>query len=252
MNRLEGKTAIVTGAAQGIGAVYAKALSREGARVVIADILDGAPMAREIEAAGGKAISVTTNVADTASVNAMIEKSASTFGGIDILVNNAAIFASLSMKPITAITDEEWDAVMQVNVAGLFKCTRAVLPHMRKRGGGKIINISSGTVIMGSPMLLHYVTSKAAVAGFTRALARELGPDKICVNSLAPGFTLSEGVKSSQNFPSALHQMIEAGRCFQRGQQPEDLVGGLLFLASSESDFVTGQMLLIDGGNALH
>jgi len=252
MNRLTGKVAIVTGAAQGIGATYARAMAREGAKLVIADVLDGASVAREIVAGGGEAICVTTNVADTGSVNMMIEKTMAAFGGIDILVNNAAIFASLSMKPISAISDEEWDKVMQVNVAGLFKCTRAVLPAMRQRGGGKIINISSGTVIMGSPMLLHYVTSKAAVAGFTRALARELGRDNICVNSLAPGFTLSEGVKSSQNFPSALHQMIEAGRCFQRAQQPEDLVGGLLFLASSESDFVTGQMLLIDGGNALH
>lgn len=251
MNRLAGKTAIITGAAQGIGATYAKAMAAEGACVAVADVLDGSAVVHEITMAGGRAVSMLTDVSETASVNAMIESTLSAFGGIDILVNNAAIFASLSLKPISAISDEEWDKVMQVNVAGLFKCSRAVLPHMRKTGGGKIINIASGTVFMGSPMLLHYVTSKAAVVGFSRALAREVGRDNICVNSLAPGFTLSEGVKSSQNYPAALHTQIEAGRCFRRAQQPEDLIGSLLFLASSESDFVTGQTLVVDGGSVV-
>ncbi len=252
MSRLTGKIAIVTGAAQGLGAAYAKAMAREGARVAIADVQDGAGLAREIVAAGGEAIAVTANVADTASVNNMVGQTVAAFGGVDILVNNAALMSKLAMKTIDAIPDEEWDRVMAVNIAGLFKCVRAVLPELRKRGGGKIINISSGTVFMGTPMLLHYVTSKAAVIGFTRALARELGRDNICVNALAPGFTLSDGVKNNPIYPQALHEMIETTRCFQRPQQPEDLIGGLLFLASSESDFVTGQTLVIDGGNVVN
>lgn len=252
MNRLEGKTAIVTGGAQGIGAAYAKALAEEGAAVTVADVLDTGDVVATITSAGGKALGVHADVTDNNSVAAMVAQTVSEFGGVDILVNNAALFADLALKPFMDIPDDEWDKVMDVNIGGLFKCTRAVVPEMRKRNGGKIINISSGTVFMGAAMMLHYVTSKAAVMGFTRSLARELGDDNICVNALAPGFTLSEGVLANESYAPAVQDMIAAMRCFKRGQEPEDLTGSLIFLASRDSDFMTGQTMLIDGGHYVH
>lgn len=252
MGRLDGKAAIVTGGAQGIGAAYVRALSREGASVAIADLLSGDALAEEVRNGGGRALAVKTDVSDPASVKALTDKCVSEFGAIDILVNNAAIFASLSFKPFLQISDEEWNKVMAVNVGGIFQCCKAVTPHMRAKGGGKIINISSGTVFLGSQMLLHYVTSKAAVIGLTRALARELGPDKICVNAIAPGFTESEGVKANASYGAEVRARVQGVRALARAQAPEDLVGALLFLASDASDFVTGQTLVVDGGHAMH
>lgn len=252
MGKLEAKVAVVTGAAQGIGAAYAKALAAEGARVVVSDILDTAPCVAAIRQADGKAIGAYCDVSNTASVQEMVAKALGEFGKIDILVNNAAIFASLKLKPFTEISDAEWDAVMRVNVGGLFRCARAVVPEMRKQKSGKIINISSGTVFMGAQAMLHYVTSKAAVIGLTRSLAREVGDDNICVNALAPGFTSSEGVVSNDGYAPEIRQMIAGMRCFKREQKPEDLTGALIFLASDASDFVTGQTLLVDGGHYTH
>lgn len=249
MGRVEGRVAIVTGAAQGIGATYARALALEGAKVVVADILPGDAVVEEIRAAGGEAISTNTDISDTQSVNAMAEAVVSAFGAVHVLVNNAALFATLPLRRFEEIPDAEWDAVMRVNVTGMFKCVRAVTPVMRQQGSGKIINVSSGTVFLGSQMLLHYVTSKAAVLGFTRSLARELGPSNICVNAIAPGLTESEGVKANPAYGEQARQRVTQARALQRPQEPADLIGPLIFLASPDSDFVTGQTLLVDGGH---
>ncbi len=252
MGRLDGRVAIVTGGAQGIGAEYARALAREGARVVVADIQSCDACVAAIKEQGGEALGLSVDVTDSASISEMVSAAESTWGTVHILVNNAAIFASLPLRPFMEIPDQEWEAVMSVNVGGLFKCAKAVVPVMKKGGGGKIINISSGTVMNGSAMLLHYVTSKSAVIGLTRSLARELGESNICVNALAPGFTLSEGVQANDGYSEPLRAGINAQRCIKRDQKPDDLVGTLLYLASSDSDFVTGQMVLVDGGMYTH
>jgi NAD(P)-dependent dehydrogenase (short-subunit alcohol dehydrogenase family) len=252
MGKVQGKIAVVTGAAQGIGAVYARALAAEGARVVIGDVLDTAAVVDSIRADGGEALGLRCDVSDTNSVEDMIAETRRSFGGVDILINNAAIFASLKLKPFTDISDAEWEAVMSVNVGGIFRCSRAVIPGMRKQKSGKIINISSGTIFMGAQLLLHYVTSKAAIVGFTRSLAREVGADNICVNALAPGFTTSEGVIGNEGYTEEVREFVAGMRCLPRQQEPADLVGALLFLASSESNFMTGQTMLVDGGHYMH
>ncbi|MFQ5535343.1 MAG: SDR family NAD(P)-dependent oxidoreductase [Sphingomonadales bacterium] len=252
MSRLDGRVAIVTGAAQGIGAALAKGLAAEGARVAIADILDAGDAVAVIEAAGGEALGIKTDVSDPASVGAMVSETVARFGKIDILVNNAAMFASVSPKPFTAISVDEWDKMMAVNVRGPFLCCQAVAPEMRKRQYGRIINISSGTVFKGAPMLLHYVSSKGAVLAMTRSLSRELGDDNIGVNSIAPGFTESEGILANEDFSAPMKQMQVAQRAFKRPQTPEDLVGTCVFLASADSDFITGQTILVDGGALTH
>lgn len=252
MKRMKDKVVIVTGAAQGIGAAYAKALAAEGARLVVADILDARPVAQAIEAAGGEAIAVETDVADEASAEAMASAAIEHFGRIDVLVNNAAIYASLTMKPFEQIDAGEWDRVMAVNVRGPFVCAKAVVPHMRRAGYGRIVNISSGTPFKGTPNLLHYVTSKGAILALTRALARELGEQGICVNTLAPGLVLSEGVIENAEMRDRLTGPVLASRALKRDQKPEDLIAPLLFLASDDSGFMTGETLVIDGGSVMH
>lgn len=253
MGRLDGRVAIVTGAAQGIGATYAAALADEGADVVVSDILDTDQVVARINDAGkGRAVGIKVDVARREDVAGMVTEAISKFGRVDILVNNAAIFASLSLKPFMEIPDEEWEQVLKVNVSGLFNCARAVVPQMREQKYGKIINISSGTVFNGAAMMLHYVTSKSAVIGFTRSLAREVGAEGICVNALAPGFTLSEGVDANQSYAQPVREAVNMQRCLQRSQQPEDLTGALVFLSSTDSDFMTGQTVLVDGGMYTH
>jgi len=252
MGRLSGKTAIVTGAAQGIGAVYARALAGEGAEVVIADVLDGDPLAQEIIASGGKAFAQNTDVTSPDSVAALVEASLARFGGVDILVNNAAIFGTLQNKFFAEIDGDEWDRVMAVNVRGVFECVKAVCPAMRANKYGKIVNIASGTVFKGAPNLLHYVTSKGAVIAITRSLSRELGPDNICVNALAPGLTLSENVVAGSNYNADSLNANMSTRALKRYQQPTDLIGAMLFLCSADSDFMTGQTIVVDGGSVMH
>jgi NAD(P)-dependent dehydrogenase (short-subunit alcohol dehydrogenase family) len=239
MGAVEGKVAIVTGGAQGIGRAIADGLAREGATVVVADL-------RPPE--GG----IQADVSSEEDVARMVEETLGRHGRIDILVNNAGLYATLPMRPFTEIPLEEWRKVMDVNVASMFLTSRAVVPTMRGQGGGKIVNISSGTPFRGVPFLLHYVTSKGAIVAFTRALAKELGKDGIHVNCVAPGFTMSEGVKAQPEVVEALRDVSIAARTIQRDQLPEDVVGAVVFLCSTAADFVTGQTMVIDGGQYFH
>ena len=247
--RLEKRVAIVTGGAKGIGAIYAKALAAEGASVVIADIVDGTAVANEIaKSNSGDAISVTADVSAEDSVEALVDAAIARFGRIDILVNHAALFANLALHPVTEIPTEDWDRVMAVNVRGPFLMVKHVVPHMKERGAGKIINIGSGTAMKGMPTMLHYVASKGAMLGFTRTLSRELGEFGICVNTLSPGLILSDSVLENDHH-EAFYEPVVRSRALKRHGHPEDLIGALIFLASSESDFVTGQTLAVDGGS---
>ena len=250
--RLQGRVAIVTGAAQGIGARYAAALAAEGAALVCADVIDAEPVAAQIRAAGGRALALRADVSSAESVRQMAAASVEAFGRIDVLVNNAGLFANLAMKPFEQIEAAEWDRVMAVNVRGPFECAKAVLPQMRAQGYGKIVNIASATVFKGSPMLLHYVTSKGAVVAMTRSLARELGDAGIRVNTLAPGLTASENTLANPAWQGAVGANNIASRAIKREVTPEDLCGTLVYLASAESDFVTGQVIVVDGGSVMH
>jgi NAD(P)-dependent dehydrogenase (short-subunit alcohol dehydrogenase family) len=252
MSRLSGRTAIVTGGAKGIGRHYSRALAAEGARVMIADIADGMGLAEEIAAEHG-ANSVTSAVADVSdetSVKALVAATIERFGKIDVLVNNAALYAPLQETKCTEIDAELWDKVMAVNLRGPFLMVKHVAPHMIAQGYGKIINIGSGTAFRGIPWMLHYVTSKGGITGFTRALARELGEHGIRVNTLAPGFTLSDSVVSENpgHVKTARDRALQS-RALRRDEHPQDLLGALVFLSSADSDFVTGQTLAVDGGN---
>jgi 3-oxoacyl-[acyl-carrier protein] reductase len=250
--RLAGRVAIVTGGGKGIGAVYSQGLAAEGAKVVVADIdANGAKeVARRIRSDAGEAIAVSVDISDPQSTDEMAKAALSSFGRIDILVNNASLMSALPRRSWHEIPVDEWDRVMAVNLRGMFLCCLAVYPSMKKQGSGKIINISSGRILDGLPNRLHYTTSKAGVVGFTRALAREVGDDNICVNAISPGFTQSETqVKTS----SAQYMKAHIDRrCFKREQYPADLVGTVIFLSSSESDFMTGQLLNVDGGYSMH
>ncbi|HEU4973251.1 MAG TPA: SDR family oxidoreductase [Gaiellaceae bacterium] len=239
MSALDGKVAIVTGGAQGIGAAIASGLEAEGAEVVIVDL---EPPERGIQA----------DVSSEEDVERMVSEALERNGRIDILVNNAGLYASLEMRAFTEIPLDEWNRVMEVNVASMFLTCRAVVPVMRDHGGGKIVNISSGTPFRGVPFLLHYVTSKGAIVALTRALAKELGKDGIHVNCVAPGFTMSEGVKSHPEVIEKLRDVSIASRTIQRDQVPEDVVGAVVFLCTSAADFVTGQTMVIDGGQYFH
>jgi NAD(P)-dependent dehydrogenase (short-subunit alcohol dehydrogenase family) len=246
--RLEGRVAIVTGGARHIGAAYCRRLAEEGAAVVIADILDDARVAEEIRSKGGHALSLRVDVSNEEDTNRMALETVKAFGRIDILVNNAAIFINIQRHPFYEITAEEWDRVSAVNIKGPFLCAKAVFPKMKEQWSGKIINISSSTAYWGTPSFLHYVASKAALIGMTRALAREVGEFGICVNAIAPGLVEHEG----QTAPKALTELQLKARSIKRLQTPEDLLGTLIFLASSDSDFMTGQTIVVDGGSVFH
>jgi NAD(P)-dependent dehydrogenase (short-subunit alcohol dehydrogenase family) len=248
MGSLEGKVAVVTGAAQGIGKAIADGLAREGARIVVADL----DRAEDAASAYPDGVGLTVDVASEAEVERMVAEAVDRCGSIDVLVNNAGLYASLAMRPFTEIPLEEWNRVLEVNVASMFLTCRAVVPVMRERGGGKIVNISSGTPFRGVPFLLHYVTSKGAIVALTRALAKELGKDGIHVNCIAPGFTMSDGVKAHPEVIEKLRDVSVAARTIQRDQVPEDVVGAVVFLCSPTADFVTGQTMVIDGGQYFH
>ncbi len=252
--RFEGRVAIVTGAAHGIGRVYAQRLAAEGGSVVVADLDEhGAETtAKDIVAKGGQAIGLGGDVSDEESVASVVERTIEAFGKIDVLINNAGIMTVVPMSRVgfEDISREEWDRMMDINLAGTWLMCKAVVPHMRKNGYGKIVNISSGTVFKGVPMRVHYVASKAAIIGFTRTLAREVGPDNVTVNCIAPGATLSEEDPSPEVIEARGKKTSD--RAIARVQVPEDLTGAMAFFASEDSDFVTGQTLVVDGGSAMH
>ncbi|TAK81438.1 MAG: SDR family oxidoreductase [Betaproteobacteria bacterium] len=240
MDRLKGKVAIVTGGAMGIGKAIAARLAMDGAQVVVAD-LQKSPAA---------ALSLQVDVSKESDVAHMAAETAKKFGRIDILVNNAAVFSSLELRPFENIPPDEFRRVMEVNIMGVWLCCRACVPHMRKAGGGRIINLASGAPLKGVPLFLHYIASKGAVISMTRGLARELGKDAITVNALAPGFTLSENVAK---VPAHVRQgeITRMSRAIQRDEKPEDLVGAVSFLASEDAAFMTGQTVVVDGGSAM-
>ena len=243
---ISGRVVVITGAGQGIGKVYAQYLAEAGAIVVIAERNGekGEAVARDIVKAGGKAKAIRTDVADVQSVDTMARATRETFGRIDVLINNAGLFTHVTRSVFDKLPLEEWDEVMRVNVTGSFLCSRAVVETMREAGWGRIINISSATVGMGRPNFLHYVTSKAAVVGMTRSMARELGPDGITVNALMPGLTKTEVDFGSE----AVFRSIIEMQAIKRSETPEDLAKVLLFLVSPASGFITGQCIAVDGG----
>ncbi len=245
---LAGRVALVTGAGRNIGRAAALGLARAGAAVVVADLRAelAAEVAREIEAAGGHALAVRVDIGDLASVEAMVAESVARFGRIDALVNNAAKFTELTYKPFDQIPQDEWDAVLRVNVTGTFQVIRAVVPHMRKHRWGRIVNVSSGTYRMGRPLFLHYVSSKASIMGMSRSLARELGPDGITVNTVLPGVVFTDIQKG--RLPEDYQKMILGAQCIPEALDPDALAGPIVFLCSDASRFVTGQELAVDGG----
>lgn len=243
--KLRGRVAILTGGARGIGRTLAMGLAAEGARVAIVDILDSSHVAKEVVDAGGEAVSIQADVSDETSTLQMAQATLEAFGRIDVLVNNAARYVDLQRSNWNEISVEEWDRTLAINVRGVFLCCRAVYPSMSRQEYGKIINLSSDTIYKGAPGILHYVTSKAAVVGLTRALAREVGPQGIRVNAVAPAFIPHPRDATMRPDHDA---MIVAARCLKRTETPEDLVGTITFLASADSDFITGQTIPVNGG----
>lgn len=244
-----GRVVIVTGAGQGIGRVLAHSFAAVGAIPVIAEINreSAQNVANEIKEEGGSALALPTDVANAESVQRMVEKVLSEFGRIDVLINNAAIFSTLVMRPFDEIPLDEWEHVLRINLTGAFLCSRAVVPSMRKAGWGRIIHMASGAVTLGRPGYLHYIASKSALAGMARSMARELGSYGITVNAILPGATFTEIPRKTVT-PEQKEAIIHS-QCIQRAETPEDLVGTVLFLASQGAGFLTGQGITVDGGH---
>lgn len=249
---LTGKVAAVTGAAQGLGAAFALALAEQGATVILGDLASTEMTCATLRAAGGEVHGMMLDVTQSESVKSFANEAVDRFCRLDILVNNAAISGGIQLQALVDVSSEEWDRVMAVNVRGTFECIKAVAPLMKANGYGKIINLTSGTAIKGSPGLPHYVASKGAIISLTRAVARELGADGIRVNALAPGLTMSEGMKINPSWSDDVIANNIASRALKREAMPDDLLGALIFLASPASDFITGQTLSVDGGSVMN
>jgi p-cumic alcohol dehydrogenase len=242
----EAKIALVTGAATGIGAAIAKELAVAGAQVI------GADVAWKEDASSPGIDQVHCDVANPSSVQTCVSRIELRYGGVDILVNNAALAAEISPRPFEQITPEDWTRVLTVNTLSQFLCSKAVIPHMRKKKWGRIVNLTSGTVFVGTPYMLHYVASKGAIVAMTRSLAAEVGRDGVTVNAIAPGLTVTEGIRRNQDYSEEMLAGVIALRAIPREEQPEDLVGTCLFLASEAAGFITGQIVVVDGGATFH
>ena len=250
MGILDGRVIIVTGGAKGIGLAYCRGLAAEGATVVVADLSDGGEVVAELESAGAKAMSLRVDVSDVAQTEAMAAAAVEAYGRIDGLVNNAAFYMAATRAPMEDLPPDEWDLCFEVNVKGTWLCSRAVAPTMRAQGSGRIVNIASMTVNDGTPGFLHYVSSKSAIWGLTRAMARELGGSGIAVNTITPDYIPHDEAYSSVQ--PEVDVAIQARRAFKRSQVPEDMVGTLIYLMSPLSDFVTGQNIWVNGGSGFH
>lgn len=250
--RFAEKVAIVTGGSAGLGAAIALRLGQEGAAVVVADIAGASAAATALADAGILSLGVATDVASWSSVQAMVSETVMKFGRVDILVNNAAIASTLSLKPFDELTTDEFQRVLAVNTVGTFHGCKAVAAPMRQQNSGRIINMASGTAIRGAPFIAHYVASKGAVMSLTRSLARELGRHNILVNAVSPGYTLTDTNLANEAYLAATRQAVRELRCVPRDAYPEDVVGAVAFLASDDARFITGQILAVDGGAVYH
>jgi p-cumic alcohol dehydrogenase len=250
---LQGKVIVITGAARGIGQEYARSFAAAGAHIVAADISDCSATSDLIKNAGGESLPVKLNVADAASALSMAQAAHKAYGRIDGLVNNAALYATVKGGRFDSISEADWDEVMSINVKGIWNCCKAVVPVMRQNAGGSVVNISSLAATYGMPFGLHYTTSKAAVIGLTRGLARELGRDGIRVNAVAPGIVLTDATRQffGPKYERAVEQ-IRGDQTIQRSLMPSDLVGTVMWLLSDGSAFVTGQTISVDGGTVMH
>lgn len=242
--RFQNKSVIITGGGGKIGKAYALGFAKEGARVALPDIASADSVVKAIRDAGGTAITMACDVSDEKSVQAMVAQTVKEFGTVDILVNNAAYFMTVWKGPFWEMSVAEFDKAMAVNVRGAWLCAKAAVPHMQKQKKGKIVNISSNVALTGNPNYIHYVTSKGAIIAMTRAMARELGDWNICVNTVSPGFVVTEGRQVDPEYEKIRAQQ----RSIKRSQVEQDLVGTVLYLSSPESDFMTGQLLNVDGG----
>jgi NAD(P)-dependent dehydrogenase (short-subunit alcohol dehydrogenase family) len=249
---LQDRVVIVTGAGRGLGQAYAIEAGRLGAKVVAGDILDCGSTVTRIEAAGGTAIGLELDVTKMGTVSAMVETTIAAFGTINVLINNAALYGGLTGGRFDMLDEDEWDRTMEVNVKGIWNCCKAVVPHMKTAGGGSIINVASLAATYGLPFALHYTTSKAAVIGMTRGLARELGRNEIRVNAIAPTAVLTEGTAEffGDKTDGAM-EVIKQDQSLKRSPTPEDMIGTVMWLASDASGFVTGQTIAIDGGTVM-
>jgi len=252
--RLENKVAIVTGSARGMGRVFALRLAREGAKVTICDVLDCAPVAKEIEALGGEVLALKTDVTSEKDTAAMAQKTVDRFGRIDILVNNAAVIGAIEVKdfakPVEEIVSADWDRILAVNIKGVFLSSKAVIPYMKKQGGGKIVNMASTVAFTGLPDFIHYSTSKGGVLTMTRGLAWALGEFNINVNAVAPGLVMTEAMQAA--FDAKYSEMVVGHQLLKRKIEPEDVASAVLFLASDEAAMITGQTLVVNGGEYMH
>ncbi len=249
MGTLDGRVAIVTGGARGIGRAYCAGLAHEGCAVAVADLADPSQTVEEIRATGADVLGVQVDVSDESSTERMARAVNDRFGRVDVLVNNAAYYTTMQHAPFEELGVEEWDRAFAINVRGPWLCAKAVAPYMRLSGYGKIVNISSMTVNDGTPNFLHYVATKAAVIGLTRGLAREMGADNIAVNTVTPDY-IPHDREYAAHQPEWLEDWIVGRRCFKRGEVPEDMVGVIVFLAGPGSDFITGQNIAVNGGSA--
>ena len=251
--KLKGKVAVITGSGRGIGRAYAMRFAEEGAKIVVADIIleNAQKVAADIKAGGGDALPLYVDVSSESSTLEMADKVMEHYGKIDILLNNAAMFYGLTNRSWDAWKPEDWDNMFAVNVKGIWLCLKAVVPHMISQGKGKIINISSSTARRGFPLLLPYTCSKGAVSVLTNCMAKALGQHNINVNTISPGYTMSEAIIERPGKAQGADESVTKSRCFQRMEYPQDLVGTAVFLSSDDSDFVTGQTICVDGGETL-